>query len=518
MTTLSPSSIARLYQPSKCELRTWLRANDFESAPDSDFQVFIKEQGELHEGRVLERLTAGYPTIIDIDGYNNRDAAQQTSDAIDAADALIYQGQFVLDHEIDGKTTRILGYPDFLLPDGDGWIIADAKLAGTIFNPPRKRDGGRSPKASKKYIVLQLQLYGWMFEELFPDTPFKLHVYTGTGEIEEVEYDGGVEALEHLARILELEALTTEPVEVVGWTKCGGCGFREHCWPRAVSGDELGYVSDLQVTFAERLIAAGITSYPQILEQFTEESLAEFYANGKKVSESNRGSARKLIENVTALTTNKPVRRRDSEGELIALPPEVTAADNFVMFDLEGAKPDTDLPQFVYLWGMQVYGTEKGEFRGAISGFDEGGDEQAWFAFLAIAADLMEQHPGIRFVHWANYEKQMVEAYLKKYTDDAAGTGAKVLESLLDLYPITQDTFALPTPSYSLKVVEQAAGYTRQANEVVKGDQSIVAYTEARDTDDTDRQKEIMEAIRAYNEEDLEATWAVQQWLTGLGD
>ena len=34
-----------------------------------------------------------------------------------------------------------------------------------------------------------------MFEELFPDTPFKLHVYTGTGEIEEVEYDGGEAAL-----------------------------------------------------------------------------------------------------------------------------------------------------------------------------------------------------------------------------------------------------------------------------------------------------------------------------------
>jgi hypothetical protein len=33
-----------------------------------------------------------------------------------------------------------------------------------------------------------------------------------------------------------------------------------------------------------------------------------------------------------------------------------------------------------------------------------------------------------------------------------------------------------------------------------------------------ERQNAMMEAIRAHNEEHLEATWAVQQWLTGLGD
>ena len=99
-----------------------------------------------------------------------------------------------------------------------------------------------------------------------------------------------------------------------------------------------------------------------------------------------------------------------------------------------------------------------------------------------------------------------------------AGTAAKVLESLLDLHPITKATVAMPIPSYSLKVVEKAVGFERQVDDVAKGDESIVAFTEACETEDLARREEIMEAIRAYNEEDLEATWAVQQWLTGLGD
>ena len=517
MTTLSPSSISRLYQPSKCELRTWLLANDYEEGPESDFQRFIKEQGLLHEARVLERLKANHPNLIDLDGYNNKDAGPQTIEAVAAGGQLIYQAKLVSDHQLGGEMTRILGYPDFLIPDGDGWIIADAKLASSIYNKPRK-DGSCTPNSDKYQIFLQLQLYGWLFAQTFKDTPFKLHVYTGDGSIEEVEYDGGGEALATLAHVLALQQLTSEPTEMVGWTKCGGCGFREHCWPRAIDTNTLGYVADLPVKLGKELTAAGITSYTDLLEKFDEQSLAEFKAGEKGKPANQLDSARRLIENITALTTGETVRRRDVDGNVVPIPSEVTSDDYYVMFDLEGAQPDMELPQIVYLWGMQVYGKEKGEFRGAVAGFDENGDEQGWSDFLKIAAELMDTHPGIRFVYWTSYEKTAINRYLGKYGDDDAGTAAKVLDSLLDLHPITKATVAMPIPSYSLKVVEKAVGFERQVDDVAKGDESIVAFTEACETEDVTRREEIMESIRAYNEEDLEATWAVQQWLAGLGD
>jgi hypothetical protein len=43
-----------------------------------------------------------------------------------------------------------------------------------------------------------------------------------------------------------------------------------------------------------------------------------------------------------------------------------------------------------------------------------------------------------------------------------------------------------------------------------------VTYMEAVETDDMSRREEIVEALCAYNQEDLEATWAVQKWLRSL--
>jgi predicted RecB family nuclease len=131
---------------------------------------------------------------------------------------------------------------------------------------------------------------------------------------------------------------------------------------------------------------------------------------------------------------------------------------------------------------------------------------------------MIAEHPGIRFVHWANYENDMVSRYLERFGDDAAGTGATVLASLLDLLPVAKQTVAVPLPSYSLKLVENLAAFKRSDGDVGKGDDSIVAYTTARGSDDPVMQAEIIESIRAYNEEDLAATWAVQEWLVRLGD
>ena len=74
----------------------------------------------------------------------------------------------------------------------------------------------------------------------------------------------------------------------------------------------------------------------------------------------------------------------------------------------------------------------------------------------------------------------------------------------------------MPLPSYSLKIIEKLIGFERKEVEVGKGDDSIVAYTTARESNDPAVQAEIIESIRAYNEEDLAATWAVREWLVGL--
>jgi predicted RecB family nuclease len=75
----------------------------------------------------------------------------------------------------------------------------------------------------------------------------------------------------------------------------------------------------------------------------------------------------------------------------------------------------------------------------------------------------------------------------------------------------------LPEPSYSLKVVEQRAGYERILDEY-GGDWSMARYIEAVESNDSLEREKIIHNILDYNREDLEATWAVFQWLQKLVD
>ena len=95
---------------------------------------------------------------------------------------------------------------------------------------------------------------------------------------------------------------------------------------------------------------------------------------------------------------------------------------------------------------------------------------------------------------------------------DPEGVAARVKENLLDLLPITQKSIALPLPSYSLKVVEQYIGFERTQDEY-GGTWAMAKYIEATEMADERQRAEVMDEILTYNEEDLQATWAVLQWL-----
>ena len=134
--------------------------------------------------------------------------------------------------------------------------------------------------------------------------------------------------------------------------------------------------------------------------------------------------------------------------------------------------------------------------------------------FWRTAARSSKRYGDIPFLHWASYEKARINEYVDRY-GDPDGTAARVLSCLTDLYTLTVRAFALPIPSYSLKQVEGLAGYTRSMEDY-GGDWSIVQYMKARASENPSERQAIIDAIALYNREDLEATWAVFQWLRGL--
>ena len=241
------------------------------------------------------------------------------------------------------------------------------------------------------------------------------------------------------------------------------------------------------------------------------------------------------------------------------------------MFDLEGLPPYADDLDRIYLWGVKVFGEKPSPYLPAQSGFGEDGDREGWFAFLELVARLFTEYgPDLPFIHWSPYEKTKVTDYINRYgdlplpaalaltptvetslgallhplpagegrgegsllsppavgaglappgqltapalLDRATGVAAQLLTNLTDLLSITKSSYALPLPSYSLKVVDQYVGYRRTLADA-NGAWSIAEYIRATETNDPVARAAIVNQILAYNEEDLDATWAVMEWL-----
>ena len=66
-----------------------------------------------------------------------------------------------------------------MLPARRGYAIRDSKLARRIGN-------GSHPE-----IDLQLQTYGWLYEQVLGEAPVALQVHNGIGAIADIPYDGG---------------------------------------------------------------------------------------------------------------------------------------------------------------------------------------------------------------------------------------------------------------------------------------------------------------------------------------
>ncbi len=481
---LSASDIYTLFRPSKCDRRVYLRAHDEPEGEPSELDKLIEELGLRHEREHL----SSFPSVLDLSKGSLAARAAGTLRAIEAKTPVIYQA--VLAASLPGGSESVVGIPDFLIRDARGYIIRDCKLS-------RHVGEGRHEE-----IVLQLELYGRLYEENVRRPPAALEVYLGDRSITRLEYHGGTPALDVLNRIRELAERSDEPYSPVGWTKCGGCGFRDRCWGIAESADDVALVYDLDQGTALALRDRGVMTIDALLATFSAEDLAELKKpRGNKMVRVGSAAPRILLQ-AEALKTKR---------EKLIAPLELPSAENMVMFDLEGLPPQFDELDKVYLWGMQVYGKRPGTYMPALAGFGAEGDREGWNQFLKNAEQLFDAYDDLPFIHWHHYETTKIKSYIDRY-GDTGGIAQRVLDNCVDLLRITRDALVLPEYSYSLKVVEKRTGFRRTMEEF-GGDWSIVQYIKAIETEDENLRKEIMDKILQYNEEDLKATWAVLRWL-----
>lgn len=355
---LTASDIITFYRPTLCPLRVYLREQRIPEAEASVFDEILRTLGQRHEQSHLATLG----TYEDLSAVSPDQRAQRTIEAMRNHVPVIYQGELACDMVLSGTHVSIVGRPDFLILDRDDYLIRDSKL---------------SRKVDEKHhieISLQLQLYGWLFEQMVGTPAKRLQVHVGNGDIVDVPYDGGAAVLAELAQILTLKRLEAEPYEPLGWTKCsGGCGYYDRCWQQAEARQDVSLVMDVDQGLARALNAVGVTSAEQLLTSFDAKRLSEFKRPWGKGEQKVGKKAEKILVYAEVLCSGK---------ERTLSPAIIPVHDNYVMFDLEGMPPYLDELEKIYLWGMQAYGKRPSEYVGVTAGFGANGDWEGWEAFL----------------------------------------------------------------------------------------------------------------------------------------
>jgi predicted RecB family nuclease len=483
---LTASDFVSYHRPTRCDLRVFLRHRREEEAAPGPYDEVLRRLGLKHEKDHLATLGA----TADMTDASFQEQVRKTADAIAKKVPILYQAAFLVTAKFGKSEVEVVGVPDFLILDGDGYLIRDSKLS-------RRIDEENHPE-----ILLQVRLYGWLFEKSCGTAPKSLQVHCGTGEVVSIPHDGGASALQELERLLAIKQLNVEPYEPVGWSKCLGCGFNDRCWEKAKQNSDVALVYCVDQSLARTLNSQGIRTRKELLTKFDVASLSDFKRPYGKREHRVGKVAERILQFADAMESGK---------EKVLDAPAIPQQDNYVMFDLEGMPPHLDELDKIYLWGTQVYGEKPSEFMFALSGFGADGDKEGWLRFLENAKQIFKNNGDILFVHWAPYEQTYLRRYVERF-GDVEGIAARVEANLLDLLTVTRDSVVLPLPSFSLKVVEDYVGFERKEAEY-GGAWAMATFIEATETSDEGKRKELMEKIGAYNKEDLEAMWAVFQWL-----
>ncbi|MEK7516653.1 MAG: TM0106 family RecB-like putative nuclease [Patescibacteria group bacterium] len=183
--------------------------------------------------------------------------------------------------------------------------------------------------------------------------------------------------------------------------------------------------------------------------------------------------------------------------------PHFPAASEELYFDIEG----DPLRGREYLFGiLEVHGRTVQYVSFLAETPDEAGEKKMWGEFM----DYMAKHKDAAIYHYGTYEATVLDRFAERYGADLDLLG-QIHSNRVNLLSVVARCVALPVYFYSLKDVAKGFGF-KWHREDASGANSIVWYDEWLRTGN----RELLDRIVQYNEDDVRATYHVKKWLEGL--
>jgi uncharacterized protein len=477
---LSPSDVTGFLA---CEHLTTLsvkvaRGELAKPAVENEQAELVFRKGREHEAAYLARLRAEGKNVVEIELEPDLDwerAARETAEAIAAGVDVVYQGVLMSD--------GWRGVADFLERQDDGGYEAlDTKLART----------------AKPAYILQLCFYSDHLARIQGREPEHIHVLLGNGERQSFRPREFAAYARRVQRRLEEFISDGRETSPVPCDHCGICEFLPLCDAWWDETDSLSRVAGLWGRHIDQFTAGGISTLAALAA--ADPDSPPLVISADTFAKLQRQAALQLHRRETGELRYELLPPRPEHG--LALLPDPSPGDLF--FDLEGNPFWDEQGSLEYLWGIL---DTAGEYR-VIWADDHESERRALEQTVDLIHARLAEHPDLHVYHYAGYEVAVLRRLMGRY-----GTREAEVDDLLrrgvfvDLLKVVRG-LAASVPGYGLKEMEAFLDFDRTAP-IRDGGTSIVEYERFVQT----RDRSILDAIAAYNEEDCVATRVLRDWL-----
>ena len=515
-----------LLQYQKCKRRPFLNVRGDKTQQDAPSDLLLKlyQDKYAHKKKVLAKLSYQRPKYP-LGEPKTGEAA--TLQLMQQGVECIYKGLLVTRYS-NGHT--LLAHPDLLIKQE-----GHSRFGDWMYVPTRVELGKR-PKQEYQVIAAFYAFVLAAVQQVEPETAWLM--LRGKETKYNVDLAKWIPRMQEiLDECIETLHLATPPEVFISRQKCSLCNWYSSCHQTASEQQHLSLVPGVTPGRYDRLKILDITTL-ETLAQTNPSELEDLPGFGSEV-------AAKLILQGKSLLANRPLILPQALVEptiyqdpstrsqyALSLPklddfffketqsPSIEYPTNIeidpvvyetvtytapveLYFDIE-AQPDLNLN---YLLGVLVVDRENNteEFYSFLA---ENPDEEEliWQQFL----ELVWRYPDAPIYHFCVYEFDTVQRLAKLYRTPSRNV-LPVLNRFVDIYEQLTQTLVLPLESYALKAIARWLGFEWRDKEAT-GAKCIYWYDRWLKNGDRD----LLEIIKRYNEDDCRATCSVKDWLVNF--
>jgi predicted RecB family nuclease len=493
---MSYITAAHLYDHIACPHRVWLDqyADPQERDAISPFVQLLWERGTAYEASVIAGLPDGTYLSLKEMSPDQREAA--TLQAMHDRVEIIYGGRI--------SSTDLLGEPDLLLRQTNGYLAADIKSGRGEEGDPDEEDGKLKP-----HYAVQVALYSDILNRLGFGVGRQAEVWDVTGrrviydldrprhtKTSETWWDLYIETAEKVRSVLDSSATTKGALA----SACKLCHWYTRC------RSELTAAGDLTlIPYLGRALRDGMEGHLACLSDFAAAD-PETFIDGKKTVIPKLGVDRLRLFHERAVLLTDPSATPYLRNDV-----DLPRAELEIFFDIE-ADPMNDI---VYLHGFVERRGRTGVGEAFTYFFADGNAEEAERQSFAEAIAWLMERPDASVYYYSKYERTMYRKLCEKHVGVCTAAEIEQLfqpPRAVDLYyDVVFRATEWPTNDHSIKTLAKYLGFAWRDSDP-SGAASIEWYQRWIES----RDPAIRQRILDYNEDDCRATAVLLDGIRSL--